>query len=102
MEKQIAAGLRQLNESVDRIDALLSWLELEREQQRGKSETSFEMASPTMHDLKQEIGAYFSLFFDMVDALKASPRRVGTKLEPKLQAIHKKFNRLDIVTPFYP
>lgn len=102
MEKQIAAGLKQLNERVKKIEDLTAWCELEQEERKGSPETSFQMHSTLEEDLKQEIGAYFSLLFDIMDAVKARGGAAAPKQQRRLQAINKRFMQINLAKVFYP
>lgn len=102
METQIAAGLRQLNEMVRKIEELVAWHELEQDQREGRPETSFQMHSTTEEDLKQEIGSYFSLLFDLMDAVKAASHADAAKQEHRMQAINKRFMEINLAKVFYP
>ena len=101
MEKQIGAGLKQLGESVRKIQELVAWLELEKAERWGRPETSFQITNWTGDDLKREVGAYFSTFFDTYEALNACPESTARKLRSKLEAIHNRFLKIPLARPFY-
>jgi len=101
MEKQIAAALKQLSESVRKIKDLVAWLELEKAENKGRPESSFHIRSSTAEDLRHETGAYFSTLFDVYDALGACPDTTARKLRGKLEAIHNRFLKIHLARPFY-
>ena len=87
---------------VRRIEDLVAWFELEQDQRKGRPETSFQIQSTTKEDLKHEIGAYFSLLFDIMDAVGPGGHATAAGQQRRLQAINKRFMETNLAKVFYP
>ena len=94
MEDRVDKALRGLNQTLKEIENLLAWYELEKSERKPGCQISVLLESPTETDLKVQVGMFLKDYFDIQEALDASPSEVAKQLRKRLQRTYNKFQQL--------
>ena len=95
MEKRYEESLKQLVRTVQQVENLTAWLELERSERKPDADTGFRWSSSTKQDLQTQVGAFLSQYFDMLDELNRTHQtaEVG-QVRERLQRLYNRFAKV--------
>ena len=95
MEKRYEDFLRQLVRTVQQVENLAAWLELERSERKPHGEAGFQWSSSTKLDLQTQVGAFLSQYFDILNELSRKRQTPETdRVRERLQRLHKRFAKV--------
>ena len=73
MEKRIRDALKDLSESLKRIESLCAWRDLKKSEAKPDVPPSFQLHDDTKKEIKAEIGYFFKLSLDIRNAIYTLP-----------------------------
>jgi hypothetical protein len=99
MEKRYEESLKQLVRTIQQVENLAAWLELERSERKPYSEAGFQWCSSTEQDLQTQAGAFLSQYFDILDDLSKMRQTAETnRIRDRLQRLHDRFAKVSAPT----
>jgi hypothetical protein len=92
MEKRYEESLKQLVRTIQQVENLAAWLELEKSERKPDAEAGFRWSSSTEQDLRTQVGAFLSQYFDILDELSRKRQTPETnRMRERLQRLHNRF-----------
>ncbi len=99
MEERCEESLKQLVRTVQQVENLAAWLELERSERKPYGQEGFRWSSSTEQDLRTQVGAFLSQYFDILDELSKKRQTPETnRLRERLQKLHNRFAKVSAPT----
>ena len=99
MEKRYEESLKELVRTVQQVENLAAWLELERSERKPHGEAGFRWSSSTEQDLRTQVGAFLSQYFDILDDLSRKRQTAETnRMRERLQRLHNRFAKVSAPT----
>lgn len=95
-ERDIANALRSLSQSLQRVKALLTWLELVQAERRPHQPPSFQINHNLESEIRNEHGYFIKTAMDIRDVLTEIPKEKREALRRRLKRLETQLHRLNL------
>jgi hypothetical protein len=95
-ESDVLRGLRSLSGSLQRLRALLAWVELIRTEKRPHQPPAFQISHDLESEIRNEYGYFIKTAMDIHDVLNKVPKKNREPLQRRLMKIEGKMHRLNL------
>ncbi len=101
MKADITKGLRSLSESLQRLKALLAWVELVQAERRPHQPPSFQINHDLESEIRNEHGYFIKTAMDIHEVLEKMPKQKRELLHRRLMKIEGQMQLLNLQRNLY-
>ena len=97
MEKQqFCQRLNRMTQTLDEIETLKAWLDLEKSERRETCVSPFRISTRTDEELRVRVGEFSKEHLDLLAALNKHPKSETLQVRNQLQETHVRFQQLQL------